>query len=106
MELIDKNAVIAEIERLQDSIKATAIDNTISKEQAEAYRVCVKLRSFIEDTLEVKENNFDEELDYNDYMAFFKEHPDYSNDILWGFSEAFEFGQYCYTLGLKAQKGE
>lgn len=55
MELINKDAVIAEIERLQDSIKATAIDNRISKEQAEAYRVCVKLRSFIEDTLEVKE---------------------------------------------------
>lgn len=56
MGLIDKDAVIAEIERLQDSIKATAIDNSISKEQSEAYRVCVKLRSFIEDTLEVKEN--------------------------------------------------
>lgn len=54
MELIDKDAVIAEIERLQDSIKATAIDDRISKEQAEAYRVCVKLRSFIEDNLEVK----------------------------------------------------
>ena len=106
MELIDKDAVIAEIERLQDSIKATAIDNSISKEQAEAYRVCVKLRSFIEDTLEVKENNLVEELDYNDYRAFFKEHPECSDDILWGLEEAFEFGQYCYTLGLKQQKGE
>lgn len=71
MELIDKDAVIVEIERLQDSIKATAIDNNISKEQAEAYKVCVKLRSFIEDTLEVKENNFIGERD----KAFFKEHP-------------------------------
>lgn len=106
MKLIDKDAVIAEIERLQDSIKVTAINNSISKEQAEAYRVCVKLRSFIEDTLEVKENNLVKELDYNDYMAFFKEHPEYSNDILWGFEEAFEFGQYCYILGLKQQKGE
>lgn len=52
---IDKAAVVAEIERLQDAIKATAIDNRISKEQAEAYKVCVKLRSFVEDTLEVKE---------------------------------------------------
>ena len=106
MELIDKDAVIAEIERLQYYIASTAIDNSINKEQAEAYRVCVKLRSFIEDNLEVKENNLVEELDYNDYMAFFKEHPEYSNDTLWGFEEAFEFGQYCYTLGLKAQKGE
>lgn len=49
MELIDKDAVIAEIERLQDSIASTAIDNRINKEQTEAYRVCVKLRSLIED---------------------------------------------------------
>lgn len=35
--------------RLQDAIRATAIDGRISKEQAEAYKVCVKLRSFIED---------------------------------------------------------
>lgn len=47
-----------------------------------------------------------EELDYNDYRAFFKEHPECSDDILWGLEEAFEFGQYCYTLGLKTQKGE
>ena len=106
MELIDKDTVITEIERLQDSIKATAIDDRIRIEHAEAYGVCVKLRSFIEDNFEVKENNLVEELDYNDYMAFFKEHPEYSNDTLWGFEEAFEFGQYCYTLGLKAQKGE
>lgn len=78
MELIDKDVVIAEIERLQDSIASTVIDNRINKEQAEAYRVCVKLRSFIEDTLEVKENNLVEKLDYNDYMAFFKEHPKYT----------------------------
>ncbi len=55
MELIDKDTLVAEIDRLQDSIKATAIDNRISKEQAEAYRLCVKLRSFIEDTLEEKD---------------------------------------------------
>lgn len=52
---IPKSALVAEIERLQDAIKATAIDDRISKEQAEAYKVCVKLRSFVEDTLEVKE---------------------------------------------------
>lgn len=61
MKLIDKDALIAEIERLQDAIKSTAIDSRISKEQAEAYRVCVKLRSFVEDTLEVKEVNLENE---------------------------------------------
>ena len=45
----NKDALIAEIERLQDAIKATAIDDRISKEQAEAYKVCVKIRSFVED---------------------------------------------------------
>ena len=52
MKLIDKDALVAEIERLQESIKATAIDNRISKEQAEAYKVCVKIINFVEDTLE------------------------------------------------------
>lgn len=47
--LIDKDALVAEIERLEDVIKATAIDNRISKEQAEAYKVCTKLRAFIEE---------------------------------------------------------
>lgn len=49
---IDKSDIVAEIERLQDSIKATAIDDRISKEQAEAYKVCVKLRKFVEDAIE------------------------------------------------------
>ena len=55
------------------------------------------------DTLEVKENNLVEELDYDDYMAFFKEYPEYSNGD-WGFEETWTFAQYCYKLGLKAQK--
>lgn len=45
----EKDTLIAEIERLEDAIKATAIDDRISKEQAEAYKVCVKIRSFVED---------------------------------------------------------
>lgn len=49
MKLIDKDALVAEIERLQDAIKATAIDDRISKEQAEAYKVCVKIRNFVDD---------------------------------------------------------
>lgn len=64
--LIDKDALVAEIERLQDSIKATAIDGRISKEQAEVYKVCVKLRSFIEDTLGVKEIDLEKEI--RDYL--------------------------------------
>ena len=59
MTLIDKDALVAEIERMQDAIKAT---DRISKEQAEAYKVCVKLRFFVEDTLEVKEVDFGTEV--------------------------------------------
>ena len=49
---IDKFVLVEEIERLQDSIKATATDDRISKEQAEVYKLCVKLRNFIEDAIE------------------------------------------------------
>ena len=55
MKPINKDSIIAEIERLQNNIKATAIDGRISKEQAEAYKVCVKLRSVVEDIFEVKD---------------------------------------------------
>lgn len=78
VQLIDKDAVVAEIERLQDAIKATAIDDRISKEQAEAYKVCVKLRFFVEDTLEVKEvqeepisEYLEEEIQKNIHNHFF-----------------------------------
>jgi hypothetical protein len=57
------------------------------------------------ETLEVEENDLVEELDYDDYMTFFEEHPDYI-DGSWGFEETWTFGQYCYKLGLKAQKRE
>lgn len=67
---INKDNVIAEIERLQDAIRATAIDDRISKEQAEAYKVCVKLRSFVEDTIEVKEANLKKELERLDSFFY------------------------------------
>ena len=62
MKPIDKDVIIAEIERLQNDIKATAINNRISKEQAEAYKVCVKLRSLVEDNIEVKKTGSEKEL--------------------------------------------
>ena len=62
MKPIDKDVIIAEIERLQNDIKATAINNRISKEQAEAYKVCLKLRSLVEDTIKDKEAGSEKEL--------------------------------------------
>ena len=95
MELIDKDALVAEIEkRLKQNISTN--EGALVED--------MDILSFI-DTLEVKEADLVEELDYDDYMTFFKEHPEYINGD-WGFEETWTFGQYCYTLGLKAQKGE
>ena len=55
-------------------------------------------------TSEMKEVDLEKELEYNDYMNFFKEHPDYSNRD-WGFDECWMFAKHFFKLGLKA-KGE
>jgi len=95
MELIDKADVVAEIERRKEfwgSKRALAPAPYAEKE-------CKEILSFI-DTLEVKEVDLVEEIDYEDYARFFKEHPEY-NDGSWGFEETWTFAQYFYTLGLK-----
>ena len=51
-----------------------------------------------------EEDDLVEELDYDDYIRFFNEHPGCNNDS-WGFDEAWKFAQYFYKLGLKAKKG-
>ena len=55
------------------------------------------------DTLEVKEVDLKKELDYDDYMNFFEEHPNYSNGD-WGFDECWVFAKYFFELGLKAKE--
>ena len=108
MKLIDKDALVAEIERrIADNKKD--IERAYHKnleDYFEGYEDALTLfkEQFL-DTLEVKENNLVEELDYDDYMSFFKEHPEYANGD-WGFEETWTFAQYCYKLGFKAQKGE
>ena len=53
-----------------------------------------------------KEDDLGKELNYDDYIKFFKEHPEY-NDGSWGFEECWTFAEYCFKLGLKAaQEGE
>ena len=103
MKLIDKSALVAEFEaRYNECLKrAKIIDDEYWNGKADAYRDILVVLN----TIEVKEVNLVEELDYADYIKFFNEHPNYSNGD-WGFEEAWTFGQYCYTLGLKAQKGE
>ena len=101
-EYIDKATVKAELERRLKALNDCHADRVAG--YAGEISGLKRLLSFL-DTLEVKENNLVEELDYNDYMAFFKKHPDYI-DGSWGFEETWTFGQYCYELGLKAQKGD
>ena len=43
------------------------------------------------------------ELSYEDYIGFFKEHPNFPDD--WGFDECWVFAKHFFNLGLKAQKG-
>ena len=62
MKPINKDVIIAEIDRLQNDIKATVINGRINKEQAEAYKACVKLRSIVEDSIETKKTDSDKEL--------------------------------------------
>ena len=97
---IDKDALVAEIER---RIKERDFQMKSGCWISSTY-MYEDLLDFL-DTLEVKEVDLEKELDYNDYMNFFKEHPDYSNGD-WGFEETWAFGQYCYELGLKLQKEE
>ena len=102
--LIDKDVLTRGIEKLKSNLIYGACASQIAMEtrcKEEAYN---EVLSFI-NTLETKENDLVEELDYDDYMTFFKEHPEYNN-VDWGFEETWTFGQYCYKLGLKAQQGE
>ena len=101
MKLIDKDLLVKEIkERIQKIVDMPSHTFGIFGKRS-GYE---DILSFI-DTLEVKENGLVEELDYDDYMTFFKEHPEYNNGN-WGFEETWTFAQYCYKLGLKAQKGD
>ena len=109
--LIDKDTLARGIENLKSNLIYGACASQIAMEtrcKEEAYN---EVLSYL-DTLEVKDveeepvsKELEKELDYGDYMAFFEEHPEY-NDVDWGFEETWTFAQYCYKLGLKAQKGE
>lgn len=104
MELIDKSAVVAEIE---DKINKYTKRGEESDAKRDGYGMywggvisCLnELRSFL-DTLEVIEVDLEKELDYKDYIEFFNCHPTY-NDCSWGFEEAWTFAEYFYKLGLK-----
>ena len=90
---IDKSALVAEIERQKAQWR-------ICKSSEAKYRreMLDDISSFI-DTLEVKEVDLEKELNYDDYINFFNEHPDYNNND-WGFDEAWMFANYFFKLGM------
>lgn len=109
MKLIDKSAVVAEIEaRYNECLKrAKIIDAAYWNGKADAYRDML----VVLDTLEVKEVNLDKETTHyllyehrsplNEIMhkADLKSEMQYHKDI----ENAFKSG---FKLGIKAQKGE
>ena len=99
MKLIDKDAVLAEIEKLQ----LCTMDEHMNYYSAEAqgeYNALSKLESFI-DTLEVnKEINLNKEID-----RVWDNLPDtFLTSQHW--SEFQKVARHFFELGLKAQKGE
>ena len=109
MALIDKDTLLEEIDRLQNTIKSTSIDDRISKEQAEAYKVCVKLRSFIEDFIETKEVNLEKELEnlIEKEKAFVTDNREvkyYNGDSFNHIYELEFIAKYFFELGLKSKE--
>lgn len=95
MNLIDKSALVAELKkRIRDYWSDS--ENTMG-----IYPYALEEVIKYVDTLEVKEVDLKKELDYNDYLNFFIEHPNYNN-IDWGFDECWVFAKHFFELGLKA----
>ena len=73
---INKAAVKAELEKRIEETKGMQPQfDQFWAGQISAFKGVLKIL----DTLETKENDLVEELDYDDYMTFFKEHPEYNN---------------------------
>lgn len=98
MKLIDKSALVAEIEKLKSNLIYGACSSQIAMEtccKEEAYNEVLSLLN----TLEVKEVDLDAEFDkYCEtlYLIDLENEP---------YAELFECAKYFYELGLKA-KGE
>ena len=98
MKLIDKTAVVSEIEtRYNECLKrAKIIDAEYWNGKADAYRNML----VVLDTLEVKETDLDEEV--NVYMV--NEMKFLSDEV--GYDTLSTIAKHFYELGLEAQKGE
>ena len=90
---IDKSAVLAEIEKLQDSTMDEDGNFYSAKAQAEYDVLCV-LEEYL-DTLEVKEVDFEK---------IWKEYFKYRGDV--ATVNVKNLAKHFFELGLKARKGE
>ena len=96
MKLIDKDALVAEIERRKELVDDPMIlDNDLIIGERNTY---IRLLSFL-DTLEVKEVDLEKE-----YKEFVDEDPVYKKLINGIVGKAI--AKHFFELGLKAQKGE
>ena len=104
MELIDKDALVAEIHKHYNEClkRAKIIDSDYWNGKADAYRNVLVI---LDDTLEVKE--VDLEKVFNDEYSKFSndvDAMDYSFPI--DLADYKDFAKHFFELGLKAQKGE
>ena len=95
--LIDKDALVAEIEKCYNEClkRAKIIDSDYWNAKADAYRNVLAL---LYDTLEVKEVDLEKEMDFvkDAYYYFTSDEKD----------SMMKVARHFFELGLKAQKGE
>lgn len=104
MELIDKDAVIAEIEKCYNEClkRAKITDSDYWNAKADAYR---NVLAILNDTLEVKEVDLEKEID-NVWNPHFNLGWD-DNSLVSINHKSFEsIAKHFYELGIKAKKGE
>lgn len=93
MKLIDKDALVAEINRIVDVLERNSGYGIFCEYQMV---ICEKILSFL-DTLEVKEVDLKEEIqswvEDNSVNGYYRE-------------DVYETAEHFFELGLKAQKGE
>jgi D-ribose pyranose/furanose isomerase RbsD len=103
---IDKNALVAELERVKEFYENIQKLKPVYESNIED---CNDLLSFI-DTLEVKDVDIEKEIKeqinkyYDDCEQKLKEMDDNDNDF--SFMTLDNFAKHFFELGLKAQKGE
>jgi hypothetical protein len=96
MKLIDKDALLAEIEKLESRFQ-----NSSDEDYADGYHYSLKLVKRILDTFEVKG------VDFEKYYHEFLQKEWFGNSHVRTVSEMMAFtAKHFFELGLKAQKGE